>query len=303
MRRLARAFDASDVTRAAPSAPLQPGRRPGYYRRRALHWARVSSLAQQGLTLTLILLGLAALTWLYDSGRLDTWRLRTLSSFQQQSSHLGFRVTALEIEGRYFTTTQEVRRALGILDADTLIGFDPGAARERLMALPWVEEASVRRVLEGKLYVRLSEYQPIALWQNGTESYGVDREGRLIALANVAPLSDMLSLAGAGAPDAAPALITALTRTPLVARRLVGAIYVGERRWDLYLEPGLQVLLPEAGLAAALEQLETLQRENHLLDRAIERLDLRLGEPILITLPDPSGEAPIQALPSTTTGF
>ncbi len=66
---------------------------------------------------------------------------------------------------------------------------------------------------------------------------------------------------------------------------------------------GVQVLLPEAGLAAALEQLETLQRESQLLDRAIERLDLRLGRPILVTLPDLSGEVPAEALPSTATGF
>ena len=51
---------------------------------------------------------------------------------------------------------------------------------------------------------------------------------------------------------------------------------MGDRRWTLYLDSGVTVLLPEGDPAMALATLEEIDQRQKLLSRGIRSVDLRL---------------------------
>jgi cell division protein FtsQ len=83
---------------------------------------------------------------------------------------------------------------------------------------------------------------------------------------------------GLGAPAAAAALIDALAAQPTIQSRVTAAVRVGERRWNLRLNNGTDVLLPEGAEVPALARLAELQQSHALLDRPLERVDMRLPD-------------------------
>ena len=63
-----------------------------------------------------------------------------------------------------------------------------------------------------------------------------------------------------------------------------GFIRVAERRWDLRLENGITIRLPEIGEDAAIAEVLRLDREDGLLSRDIAAVDLRLEDRLVIRL-------------------
>ena len=62
-----------------------------------------------------------------------------------------------------------------------MLSFDSRAAQDRIERLPWVERASVERVLPDRLEVRVSERSPVAVWRRGDRNFLIDGSGRVLA--------------------------------------------------------------------------------------------------------------------------
>ena len=101
---------------------------------------------------------------------------------------------------------------------------------------------------------------------------------------------------GSGAPEFAAALLDQLAAQPLLRARVVAAIRVGERRWNLRLNNGADVLLPEGAEAAAMSRLLELQASQSLLDRPLQTLDLRLPDRMVVRA-QPDARMPIPPAP------
>ena len=59
-------------------------------------------------------------------------------------------------------------------------------------------------------------------------------------------------------------------------------VRIHERRWNLRLHSGTDVLLPEGHEANAIQRLGELQREARLLDRPLAAIDLRLPDRLVL---------------------
>ena len=72
---------------------------------------------------------------------------------------------------------------------------------------------------------------------------------------------------------------------------MTNAIRVGERRWNLRLQSGGDVLLPEDDPASALALLAAMHEERGVLDYEAQILDLRnAGEMVMRPWPDRAAE-------------
>ena len=71
---------------------------------------------------------------------------------------------------------------------------------------------------------------------------------------------------------------------------------VAERRWNLHLKSGVDVLLPEAEPERALQTLVELDRDKKLLSRDIVVVDLRLADRVTVRLSDAAAAARDEAL-------
>ena len=194
----------------------------------------------------------------------------------------GLVVSEVRVEGVRNTPQALIRQALGVRAGDSVLGFAPNAARERLEAIAWIEEAEVQRHLSGLVLVRVKERAPFAIWQNGGRFAVVDREGRTVATDRLDAFGPLPLIVGAGAEKAAASLHDRLREAPDVMARTQALVRIGERRWNLRLHSGTDVLLPEGHEEAAIQRLAELQRQNQLLDRPMQTVDLRLPDRLVL---------------------
>jgi cell division protein FtsQ len=204
-------------------------------------------------------------------------------------------VNRIVVHGNQRMTEDDVLAVLHGLPGENLVWTDLEAWRDRLLASPWVREASLRRTLPSTVEVVVSERRPIGIGRVGSALYLVDEEGNLID--EYGPLYAELDLPiidgltpAAGRPAGedprtrlAARLMDALRTRPDVAQRVSqidvhdphnaavilngdpATIYVGEDRFLPRLESYLQ-------LASALRE--------RVAD--IDYVDLRFDERIFV---------------------
>ena len=205
---------------------------------------------------------------------------------ERVSAGTGLLVQNVVIEGRSLTPETTLRAALGVSRGDKLLGFSLEAARARIEGLTWVQHATVERRLPGTVVVQLTERRPFAVWQTGGRFVLIDRTGQVVAEQD--PVKDAAAFAvlplvvGPGAPEYAASLLDQLAVQPVLRARVVAAVRVGERRWNLRLGNGADVLLPEGQEGPAMAKLMELHSTQALLDRPLQTLDLRLPDRLVV---------------------
>jgi cell division protein FtsQ len=228
--------------------------------------------------LAVILLVVIAVHSAAPGGTLATLRERLGGA----TAFAGLRVTDVVVEGRANTPEPLLRAAIGVSKGDPILGFSVELARQRVETLSWVEHATIERRLPGTVVVFLQERRPFAIWQNQGKFALIDRAGQLVANQNVAEFRQLPLVVGPGAPTDAATLIDALTNRPELQKRVIAAVRVGERRWNLRLNNGADVMLPEAHEAQALDRLMQLQQQHSLFDRPLAAIDLRLPDRLVL---------------------
>ena len=211
----------------------------------------------------------------------------------------GFRVRSVAVQGTRRMDPRPIYRIALDQRTTALPLVDVEAIRERLLDYGWVKDARVSRRYPDTLVVDIVERAPAALWQDGNRLTLIDAEGHVLDKVAVTRMPDLPLLVGPGANSHARALDALLGKAPTIKAQLVSASWVGQRRWDLAVQTGETIALPEGeGAAAALAKFAEKDKSAGLLGRGIERFDLRIPGKMIARLPREAGE-PI--LPPTAT--
>jgi len=203
---------------------------------------------------------------------------------QAVTARFGFAVDQVRVSGNRETSEIDILERLDLDGWTSLIGFDAEAARERIAGLPWVKVAAVRKVYPDELEVRIEEREPFAIWQHGRQLAIIERDGRVITPFDGGRHAVLPLVIGYGAAERGAGFVAKIRQHPELAARVKGFILVAERRWDLRLENGITIRLPEAGEDAAIAEVLRLDREDGLLSRDIAAVDLRLEDRLVIRL-------------------
>ncbi|MEX6504787.1 cell division protein FtsQ/DivIB [Jiella sp. M17.18] len=197
---------------------------------------------------------------------------------------LGFSIDNIDVEGNSETSEIDVLQALWATGAHTLLSLDASQARQAIEAMPWVDRASVAKILPDRVKITLSEHHPYAIWQNGDDFTVVNREGKTIVPYTPGRFGNLPVVVGVGAADHAAELIDDMEAVPELRARVKAYIRVGNRRWDLQLENGVMIRLPEDKPIEALAEVDRMDRENGLLSREIVAVDMRIQDRMVIKL-------------------
>ena len=256
-----------------PRPPVRMPERPGRWQVLLRRQRRL--LLPAGIGLGVLVAAAAGTSLLHIAGHGSNFRERVGDT----TARLGLRVARIEVQGRVKTPEPLLRAALGIAAGDPILGYSVDAARARIESIRWVQSATVERHLPDTIVVRLTERRPFAVWQHDGKFRLIDRDGQVVTDSDVADFASQLPLVvGLGAPEAAASLLDALATQPAIQARVIAAVRVGERRWNLRLKNGIDVLLPEGAERQALARLAELQATHALLDRPLQAIDLRLPD-------------------------
>lgn len=170
---------------------------------------------------------------------------------------------------------------------------DVGDIRQQLLKFGWVKDARVSRRLPDTLVVDIVERKPAALWQGPQQLALIDSDGTVIDRVSVTQMPDLPLLIGPGANLHERELNDLLGGAPTLKPQLVSASWIGGRRWDLTLQTGETIALPEGQDAAkkALSKFADLDKSTGLLGRGLLRFDLRLPGKMIVRFPSPPGDA------------
>jgi len=233
----------------------------------------------------LIALGLVAPVAFAGVARPLTSPAPALAEIERLIELAGFGLTQVSVTGHRYTLDSDIFDAIDLENAHTMLAFDTRAAQDRIERLPWVERASIERVLPDRLEVRILERSPSAVWRRNGRTFLIDATGRVLA---AVPPDAMLSLprvAGEGAARKAADLHALLAEHPQVMARVEVAERVGQRRWVLRLSDGGSVQLPAYGEAEAIARwLRVAQARG---PDAVE-IDVRVKARTLVRAPEGS---------------
>jgi cell division protein FtsQ len=220
-------------------------------------------------------------------GVLDNMGKGIATSAANTARGMGLSVRVVNVQAPLGMEMSEYQRAeaqaiAGIIPDEVMFAINPAEIRNRVADLPWVESVMVRRLWPDQIQIVITPRAASALWQeNGKLAY-MDAMGRRLGAANVTSAKGMALVVGRNAGPSSPALFAALVPHKEVSSRMSAAIRIEDRRWNLRLKAGGDVLLPEGDIGPALTSLSQLQASHKLLDRPFARLDLRTPGTLLL---------------------
>ena len=273
-----------------PAAVSDPRR--GAPRRRVVPFWRTRLARGGALVVACGLMG-AGLGYSWSEGWIAQGADRAKWAAIAFSARAGLHVRDVLVTGRHETSRDSLLAAIGAGRGDPILAVDPEVVRARVEALPWVRSAAIERRLPGTLVVRIEEREALAMWQNEGRFALIDRDGTVIDDPDIERFGALLVVVGRGAAKAADHLSRVLQTEPELMARVRAAVRVAERRWNLVLDNGAELRLPEHDEASALARIIAYQREHGVLDRAVRVLDLRQPDRVIVQV-EPTPPPPVE---------
>jgi cell division protein FtsQ len=213
---------------------------------------------------------------------------------------MGMRIATVSLSGQRQVSREEIFAAAGVTDHSSLLFLDVADARAKLEAIPWIAEATVRKLYPDRLQITVTEREPFALWQQQGKIKVIAADGTVLAEKVEPRLASLSFVVGNGAAVRARDFLAVLDKYPAIRDQVRASIYVAERRWNLRLKNGVDVRLPETDIEGALATLVRLDREKSLLSRDITAVDLRLADRLTVRLSDSVAQAREEAIKKNT---
>jgi len=206
-------------------------------------------------------------------------------------------ISHMVVRGQARLSTGEVLALVDGLRGQNILGADLEAWQQKLLASPWVERATIRRVLPATVEITVYERRPMGIGRLGTAMYLIDGQGVIVdeygpAYADIdLPIIDGLaSPPEAGGPlvDAARAefagrVMAALGARPDLAER-VSQIDVGNLHDAVVILDGDPALLRlgDTDFVARLQQYLDLAPALRERLAGIDYVDLRFDERLYV---------------------
>ena len=243
-----------------------------------------------------VAVGLAALalTGFVTSGRYDAFVAEQGRPLDIAARLVGFGVDTVTINGLSRMYDREVLTAAGIDWRSSVPFLDAVAVREKLLAVPLIASASVRKVYPNEIVITQVEREPAALWQFNGEIKVIAADGTVIDEMKDDRYANLPLVVGESANAHLQEYLDLIAASGPLGERVKAGTYVSGRRWTLKLD-GVDIRLPEAEPVVALARLVVLEQRNRLLEKDIIAVDLRMPDRVVLRLTEEAAAARAEA--------
>ncbi|WP_212523604.1 cell division protein FtsQ/DivIB [Actibacterium sp. MT2.3-13A] len=214
--------------------------------------------------------------WMSDQGRRDDLRATVLELRRSIQERPEFMVRLMAVEGASAELDGDIREIVPVDFPISSFDLDLEEMRQTITGLDAVKSAQLRIRPGGILSVEITERTPAIIWRGPSGLELLDGEGHRVGpLTGRAARPDLPVIAGQGADlHVAQALELVAAARP-IAHRIRGLERMGERRWDVVLDRGQRILLPEDDPVPALERVIALDGAEDMLTRDLLAVDMR----------------------------
>ncbi|WP_213769616.1 cell division protein FtsQ/DivIB [Bradyrhizobium sp. dw_78] len=244
-----------------------------------------------GITATVLILLASTGFGIVRGGHVEEFSAALSDTRNALANSAGFRIKTVVINGRKQLTQDEVLATGGVNGRSSLLFLDAEAVRDKLKANPWIADATILKLYPSQLQITIVERSAFALWQLDGHLSVIADDGAVLEPYVMRRFVSLPLVVGKGAETRARDFLALLARYPQVSAATKAAIFVGERRWNLRLNDGLDIKLPENDVGNALAELSKLDREDKLFSRDIVAVDMRLPDRFSVQLSDDAAKA------------
>jgi cell division protein FtsQ len=223
--------------------------------------------------------------WLLNNDTPKTYTDFVAERFFNLTASTGLRFETVKFEGNKYSGEAELAKALGLSDdkiGSPILGFDLQQLRQKVKQEGWVKDAQVQRILPSNIKITITERKPIAIWQHGKKYYLIDSDGVNLTEVDSPDVLPFPLIIGDGANKEAARVFAVLGHEKKLYQQVQSAALMGERRWNVLFTNGIEVLLPADDLSGAWSRLAAMEQQEHILERQIKSIDLRLKDRIYI---------------------
>jgi cell division protein FtsQ len=190
-----------------------------------------------------------------------------------------FILNEIEVVGNEKFDRNELIALTGLDQVKNIFQADIHFIKSELEKNSWIDEVIVRRLLPSKIRLEIKERKPRAIWWNKQHFFLVDCSGNIIEeIPEKKVTSDYLLVIGTTAPGSYGELLDKLFQIGIVGQ-VNSLIKIGDRRWDIYLNGGTLVKLPEQNIEKALAILAKILIERK---KNLSLIDLRLPDKLYL---------------------
>lgn len=194
-----------------------------------------------------------------------------------------FKVVNLSVISEDPNVIEKISSTLALNFPISSLDIDVEVLRLKVELIDLVESASVRLTSNGQVEVDVKIRKPVAIQRLGTRLMLIDARGiKVDEVLSRSQRLDLPLLVGKGAEKCVDEALHLLLEIKDLVSRVRGLVRVGERRWDVILNRGQVILLPEKNPLNAIRKIISLQEGQKILDRNISYLDFRnINRPVL----------------------
>lgn len=260
--------------RAVPAIPANP----------VIAWLERHIPRRAGAIATCAMLLATAGFGVVRGNHIDTFVAELDDARNALANTAGFRISAVDISGRQQLTQDEILAGGGVTGRSSLLFLDAATVRDRLKRNPWIADATVLKFYPGRLQIDITERKAFAVWQQDGRLSVIADDGKVLEAFVAKRFTGLPLVVGKGADTRAKDFLALLDRYPQIRSLTKAAVLVGERRWNLRLADGLDIRLPEHDTGIALATLSRLDKDDKILARDIDAVDLRLPDRVTVRL-------------------
>ncbi len=194
-------------------------------------------------------------------------------------------VDRIAIAGASATPASEVVAASGIVEGDAMVRLDVDAATQAVEALPWVDEAKIRRDFPSAVKIEVVERVPVGILRGGGSEALVDGSGRVLGPL-VAGFTDLARIELALELPAPGERVDDATLAALDLAAAVGSGVEGHTVLVMQDEVGATSLVVDDRIAVRLGEPERMETKIRSLATVLDQVDLTCVATIDIRIAD-----------------
>ncbi len=250
-------------------------------------WLKPSIRQLVRLWLPLVTAGLVIFSASNNEGIREFFQTKSTQMYEAMAARPELQVTQVIFPGVSDDLQQQILTVTGLELPVSSLKLDVAALKLAVETLDAVETAQVRVLGGGSLEILTVERDPVVVWRDGDVLRLIDTEGRRVAdIARRSARVDLPLIVGLGAELEVGEAMNLMRVADPISDRIRGLVRIGERRWNLVLDRGQTIMLPEFGAVSALRRVMALHQAEDLLSRDILSVDMRNADRPILRLTD-----------------
>ena len=192
----------------------------------------------------------------------------------------------IDVLGNNILLKKSILELINVKIGQKLYLISANDIRDKLLKLDEISDVSVNINYSGVIKVIIYERKPFAIWWNKNSPWLIDEEGnKIVKIKDVDSYKNLVIIFGQNFNDKLKTFLDLLKPLSLYGK-IKSLHYVGNRRWDVYIEDNIVIKLPENNIANSIKKSEKVLNCLKYKDK-IDIIDLRLyPEKLFLRLKD-----------------